>query len=336
MTAKNRARPPVAVATYPGFDERDEATAGLLRDAGFAVRFYPKVSERAPGEVAEIMAGATAGIVSTDPFDASVFDACPELRVLARVGVGTDSIDLTAATDAAVAVTVTPFVNAATVADHTLALMLACTRRLLENDRALRNGSWERGGRLIGSELTGATVGIVGLGATGLAVAQRLTGFDVKLLAADIRPVELAGVTLVELDALLRAADVVSVHVPLLLGTRGMIGSRELDLMGDGAILVNTSRGGVVDEWALAGALSHGRLAAAGIDVFVNEPPAASPLLGLPNVVLSPHVGGISVRSQREMLEMAVGSVIAVMQGRRPPGLLNPEALEPIGERQPV
>src|SRR5579884_1897918 len=162
-------RGPVVV-TYPGFDLEDARTAGALREAGFTIRFEPRVAERTPAEVSGFMVDACAGIVSTDPFDASVFSACPKLRVLARVGVGTDAIDLKAATEAGVAVTITPGANASTVGDHTLALMLACCRRVVENDQAIRKGIWDRGRALSGVDLSGSTVGIIGLGVIGQAV----------------------------------------------------------------------------------------------------------------------------------------------------------------------
>ena len=315
------------VVTYPGFDPDDPRSAGLLRAAGLDARREPRTGERAAVDVARLMRGAVAGIVSTDPFDETVFAACPDLRVLARVGVGTDSIDLEAATRAGVAVTITANVHAASVADHTVALMLACTRRLLENDRAVRAGEWDRGGRLIAGELTGATVGIVGLGGTGRAVARRLAGFDVELLACDVAPVAAPGVEQVAFDELLARSQVVTLHVPLLPSTRGLVGARELRLMRRDAILVNTSRGAIVDERALADALREGRPAGAGLDVFAHEPPSGSPLLALPNVVLSPHVGGISSRSQPSMLEQAAASIVAVLEDRAPAGLVNPAAL---------
>lgn len=315
------------VVTYPGFDLEDERTAGALRDAGFTIRYEPRLGERTPADVARFMADARAGIVSTDPFDDSVFAACPKLRVLARVGVGTDAIDLPAATRAGVAVTITPGVNANTVADHTLAMILACCRRLLQNDRAVRDGLWERGGPMSPTDLTGATVGIVGLGEIGRAVARRLRGFDVKVLGTDLPDVTWDGIPRVELDELLGAANVVTLHVPLAPSTRGLIGARELALMRADAILINTSRGGVVDEAALAAALEKKRLLGAGIDVFAREPPEGSPLLDMPNVLLSPHIAGISVYSQQTMLEMATASILDVIGGGRPPGLLNPDAL---------
>jgi len=318
--------PPVVVVTYPGFDELDPQTAGILRERGLEIRFEPRTGERTPAEVVRIMEGAIGGIISTDPFDGTVLAQCRGLRVLARVGVGIDTIDVGAATDAGVAVTITPDLNTATVADHTVALILACCRRLVENDRSTRGGGWDRGGRLNGTDLTGATVGIVGLGAIGRAVARRLAGFDVTLLGADLPEVRAEGIERVGLDELLRRSDIVTVHVPLTAGTRGLIGARELDLMPNKAILVNTSRGGVVDEQALIPHLLEGRLAAA-LDVFEQEPPRGSPLLDLEHVLVTPHIAGISVQTQQQMLEMAARSVIDVVDGRAPPGLINPEAL---------
>jgi phosphoglycerate dehydrogenase-like enzyme len=316
------------VVTYPGFDSTDPSTAGVLRDAGFEVRLEPRLRERTTLEVMEMMSEATAGLISTDPFDASVFAGCPDLRVLARVGVGTDAIDLAAATEAGVAVTTTPGVNAETVADHTLALMLACCRRLSENDAMIRAGRWDRGGSLIGIDLAGLTVGIIGLGTIGTAVARRLAGFDVNVIGFDAASVMYAGVTLVELADLLRTADVITVHVPLLPSTKGLIGPAELAAVRPGTILVNTSRGGVVDEQAVIEALRDGRLASAGLDVFAAEPPVASPLLDMPNVVLSPHAAGISVAAQSTMLQMATRSIIEVLGGRAVEGLVNPAVLD--------
>jgi phosphoglycerate dehydrogenase-like enzyme len=321
------------VVTYPGFDPGDAHTAGVLRDAGLTVRFEPRVAERTPAEVRSFMAEAVAGIVSTDPFDEAVLHGCPELRVLARVGVGTDAIDLAAATRAGVVVTITPGMNTATVADHTVGLMLACVRRLVENDVAVRRGVWNRGGELTGADLSGATVGIVGLGSIGAAVARRLQGFDVRLLGADVAVRRFAGVKIVPLDQLLAESDVITVHVPLGPATRGLIGDRELRLMRPGAVLVNTARGEVVDEPALAAALRERRVAAAGLDVFAREPPIGSPLLDLPNVIMTPHIAGISRDGQQAMVEQAVASVLAVLDGGRPGSMVNPDALDVAAQR---
>ncbi len=318
---------PTVVVTYPGFDPGDQKTAGALEAAGLDIRLEPRHIERSPEDTRRIMGDAIAGIVSTDPFTADVLAGCPQLRVLARVGVGTDTIDLPTATAAGIAVTITPDTNTAAVADHTIALMLACCRRVLENDNTVRTEEWSRGGSLTGRELTGATVGIIGLGMIGRAVAERLAGFGVRLLGTDLPGVNYAGCEQVGLDALLSQSDIVSLHVPLSPQTRGMIGQRELAMMRRGAIFINTARGSVVDEPALVGALAGGHLAGAGLDVFAQEPPLASPLLGMTNVVLSPHIAGISISSQQSMLEMAADSILDVLAGRDCPRVINPDAI---------
>jgi phosphoglycerate dehydrogenase-like enzyme len=324
---------PTVVVTYPGFDCVDPGTAGVLTAHGLAIRFEPRTRERSADAVAELMNGAVGGIVSTDPFDQTVFARCPELRVLARVGVGLDTVDVEAATGAGVAVTITPELNTATVADHTLTLMLACCRRLVQNDSRTRAGGWDRGGSLNGLDLTGMTVGVIGLGSIGRAVARRLAGFDVTVLGTDLPHVTSELVERVGLEELLGRSGIISVHVPLSPATRGLIGARELALMPAGAIIINTSRGGVIDETALLPHLRQGRLMA-GLDVFEREPPEGSPLLLLDHVVVTPHIAGISVHSQQAMLEMAVQAVVEVIGGRRPPGLVNPDALG--GARAPV
>lgn len=315
------------VVTYPGYDPADERTAGALRAAGLEVRVEPRTGERRPEEVIAFMRDAAAGIVSTDPFDEGVLRACGGLRVLARVGVGVDTIDVDAATRAGVAVTVTPELNTECVADHAVALMLGCLRRLQENDAAIRRGEWTRGGPLIGRDVARSTVGLVGLGRAGRAVARRLAGFGLRMLGHDPVGADVPHVERVPLDELLAASDVVSLHLPLSGATAGLIGERELRLMRHGSFLVNTARGPLVDEAALVRALQDGRLAGAGLDVFEREPPRDSPLLDMPQVILSPHVAGIGVDTQQAMLEMAVRSVLDVLAGREPDGLLNPQAL---------
>jgi phosphoglycerate dehydrogenase-like enzyme len=208
------------------------------------------------------------------------------------------------------------------VGDHTLALMLAAVRRVVDCDASMRRGEWSRAGKLTGWDLHGACVGILGLGAIGRAVARRLRGFDTELLACDVVAREADGIELVPLDELLRRAQILTVHVPLADSTRGMIGRRELALMRPGAILVNAARGGIVDEAALADALAAGRLRAAALDVFEDEPPWGSRLLELPNVVLSPHVAALSVDSIGRMLRLASRSVVEVLAGRPPDGLV--------------
>jgi phosphoglycerate dehydrogenase-like enzyme len=319
---------PHVLVTWLDYDPDGPSTGARLRAAGLELRCAPKHGARDPREVARLAADAVAAIVSTDPFDASVFAAAPHLRVIARVGVGTDSIDLHAATEAGVAVAVTRGANHETAADHTVALVLAALRRIVEHDGSVRRGEWRRGGAMMPWDLHGATVGLVGYGDIGRAVARRLAGFGVELLATDPA---LPGDGSVSLPELLRRSDVVSLHLPLTEATRGVIGAAELDLMAPHAVLVNASRGGLIGEGALADLLRSGRLRAAALDVFADEPAVPAALTGLRNVVLSPHVGGLSERSVAAMTERATTHVLDALHGRLDPAVLaNPEVLEAV------
>jgi phosphoglycerate dehydrogenase-like enzyme len=315
------------VVTWVDYDVDDPATGGLLREAGLRVELAPKHGARTAAELAGLVCEADAAIVSTDPFERSVFEAAPRLRVIARVGVGTDSIDLRAATEAGVAVTTTPGANRETAADHALALMLAAVRRVVEHDAAVRRGEWRRTGEATPWDLHGATVGIVGYGSIGQAVARRLGGFGTRLLVADPALSAGDGTEVVALDELLARADLVSLHLPLLPATRHIVGARELARMRPGAFLVNTSRGGLVDEAALAGALRAGELRGAALDVFTDEPEVPAALRSLPNVVLTPHVGGLSDRSIARMTRRATRDVLDVLDRGRADSIVNPEAL---------
>jgi phosphoglycerate dehydrogenase-like enzyme len=309
--------------TWPDFDPEDPATGGRLIAAGHALRFAPKRAQRTPEELTALLEdGVVAAIVSTDPFDARVLEAATHLRVIARVGVGTDSIDVAAAAKQGIAVCTTPGVNAASTADHAVALMLAALRRVPEHDRAVREGAWPRTGAATPWELSGATVGLVGCGAIGRLVHRRLSGFAVRVLVCDPQAQPLRGAERMELEPLLRASDVVSLHLPLGPATRGLLDKAKLAQLKPSAVLVNTARGGLIDEDALADALQHGRLRAAALDVFEDEPPTGSRLLTLPNVVLTPHVAGLSDRSVEEMTRRATDAVLEVLAGRKPEGIL--------------
>jgi phosphoglycerate dehydrogenase-like enzyme len=335
MPRREGGRPGRVLVTWMGFDPDGPRTGARLRAAGLEVRLAPKLGARTGPEVAELAGGAVAAIVSTDPFDRDVFAAAPELRVVARVGVGTDSIDLAAATEAGVVVTTTPGANSETAADHALALILAAVRRIVEHDGSIRRGEWRRGGALTPWDLHSATVGLVGYGAIGRAVARRLRGFGVRLLVCDPA---LAGRVdpddegePVTLGDLLDRSEVVSLHVPLTPATRGLIGAAELRRLRPEAVLVNTSRGGLVDEGALVAALESGRLRAAALDVFADEPSVPRALAALPNVVLTPHIGGLSERSIAAMTEQATEQVLSVLDGGRPDpaAVANPGVLAP-------
>jgi phosphoglycerate dehydrogenase-like enzyme len=313
MTAEAMPRPTVLV-TWMDFDPDGQRTGARLRAAGFELRLAPKTGARSAADMARLTENAVAAIVSTDPFDRQVFAAASSLRAIARVGVGTDSIDLAAATDAGVVVMTTPGANRETTADHALALILAALRRVVEHDSSIRRGEWLRAGPMTPWELNGTTVGLVGFGEIGQAVARRLRGFDVALLVCD-PAAPTGGIERVSLPVLLRRSDVVSLHLPLTNATTGLIGEPELRLMPPSAVLVNTSRGGLIDEHALADALRAGRLRGAALDVFADEPEVPRVLADLSNVVLTPHIGGLSERSIASMTERATSHVLDALRG---------------------
>jgi D-3-phosphoglycerate dehydrogenase len=330
MTERERE---LCVVTFPGFDAADEGVSSLFEAAGVDVAFHPMLGARSPAEVVEIMSGASAAVVSTDPFDADVIERLPRLRVIARTGVGLDSVDLEAATRSGVVVTITVGALEGTVADHTLALMLAAVRRVVENDALVRRREWDRAGALTPWALHGACVGIVGLGRIGSAVARRLQGFGCEIIGFDPFVESLPGVEVVTLDELFGRAQIVSLHVPLTAETRSLVDANRLESMRPDAILVNTSRGDVVAEAVLIDALSSGRLRAAALDVFAEEPPPTRRLLELPNVVLSPHIAGLTQESLRELMLQAATSALDVLAGRPNPGIVNPGAMD--HERHP-
>jgi phosphoglycerate dehydrogenase-like enzyme len=306
---------PIVLVTWMDFDPAGLRTGARLREAGLQIRLAPKTGARSAADMAALASTAVAAIVSTDPFDRDVFAAAPRLRAIARVGVGVDSIDLAAATEAGVVVLTTPGANRETTADHAVALILAALRRLVEHDASVRCGEWHRGGELTPWDLNRATVGLVGYGEIGRAVARRLHGFDVALLICDPGGGLEPDVRSVSLPELLRRADVVSLHVPLTEATVGLIGGAELRLMRPSAVLVNTSRGGLIDEGALADALRDGRLRSAALDVFAGEPHVPRALRDLPNVILTPHIGGLSERSIANMTERATSHVLDALNG---------------------
>ena len=317
------------VVTWPAYDIDGPTTGALLTQAGLNVRLHPRIGPRSAAEVAQIIGDAVGVIASTDPFDESVFAACPRLRVIARTGVGVDAIDVDAATRAGVVVATTPGANEEAVADHALAMILALQRRLAENDAAIRDGRWDRAGSLTPSDLYGATVGLIGSGAIGRAVIRRLLAFGTTVLVYDPYLLEPPmGTTLVDLAELLGRSDVITIHAPLTETTHGLLGASLFAAMKPGAVVVNVSRGGIVDEIALADAIGSGHLAGAGLDTFDSEPLRDSPLRELPTVILSPHIAGLSHRSIVAMTEQATQAVLDVLEGRLPAHPVNPEAWE--------
>ena len=270
----------------------------------------------------------------TDPMNATVIGAAPHLRVIAQIAVGVDNIAVPAATARKIAVTNTPGVLTEATADLTFALLLATARGLPAAERFLRDGKWQRWDvdLLCGSDVHGRTLGLVGFGGIGKAVARRARGFSMRVLyasrSAAPREVEQdLQAKQVPLDLLLQQSDFVSLHVPLLPETRHLIGVEQLCRMKRSAFLINTSRGPVVDEAALAAALEEGLLAGAGLDVFEHEPQVHAGLLALPNVVLLPHVGSATASVRTLMCTTAARNCVAVLTGERPPNPVNPEVL---------
>jgi glyoxylate reductase len=263
-----------------------------------------------------------------DRVDAALMDRSPRLRVIANVAVGHDNIDVAAATARGICVANTPDVLTEATADLAFALALAAARRLGEGDRLVRSGAW-RGwelGQLLGQDVWGRTMGVVGLGRIGLAVARRARGFGMDVIYAQPTRAELEeGAAHVSHDELFARADIVSVHCPLTPATRGLIGAGALARMKPTAVLVNTARGACVDEAALASALERGEIFAAGLDVFADEPRIHPGLLASERAVLAPHVGSATTTARRRMAELALGAARAVLDGERPANLVNPD-----------
>jgi len=271
-------------------------------------------------------------VVATDRVDVAALEACPRLRMVATGSVGFNHVDVAACTARGIVVTNTPDVLTEATADMAWALLMATARRVTESERHLRDGRWGRWSwdDFLGADVYGTTLGIVGMGRIGSGVARRARGFDMKVcytnrsLAAN--EAEL-GATRLPLNELLATADHVVLVLPYSPQTHHLIGARELSLMKPAATLVNIARGGIVDDAALAEALAARRIAAAGLDVFENEPAVHPALLAVPNVVLTPHIGSATRSSRLGMAMLAARNLIERFQGRRPPTPVNPDVL---------
>jgi D-3-phosphoglycerate dehydrogenase len=310
--------PDVTVAVLDKFHPQINSAIENAVPAGWTVRF---VAESTLAARAAVLREADIAFVMAAPVPAEVLAAGKRLRFIQKLGAGVDRIDLEACRQQGIAVARLHAGNSVPVAEHTISLMLATLRRLPQIDRRTRSGTWSKeDARGSHRQLQHKTVGLVGFGAVGREVAKRLAGFEVTILYYDPVPApreieQRLGVALADLDELLRTADVVSLHLPLLPQTAGIISAQRIRAMKVGAILINCARGGLVDEDALAAALKDGHLFGAGIDAFAQEPPVGSPLLDLDNTVVTSHLAGATLDNFAGIVARAVDNARILLRG---------------------
>jgi D-3-phosphoglycerate dehydrogenase len=300
----------------------------VLRKAGFELVYPPRAGLLTEAELLQLLTGVSAVLAGSESYTARVIDAHPQLRVIARAGVGYDGVDLAAANRRGIAVTIAPGTNQDSVAEHTFALLLALAKDLICQHRGTCAGKWPRRSNL---PLRGRTLGIVGLGRIGKAVAIRAVSFGMRLFAYEPFPDrEFAArysVALVPFEQVLAEADYVSLHIPLTPESKQLINRKTLALMKASAFLINTARGGLVAEADLIEALRQKRIAGAALDVFEEEPAAAgNPLFHMDNVIVTPHAAGVDLQSRDDMALSAARAIVALSRGDWPAEqVVNPE-----------
>jgi D-3-phosphoglycerate dehydrogenase len=308
----------------------------MLKDAGYETVNSPYHRPLRASELALLVSDVVGTILGLDEVTAEVLGQAKELRVISRYGVGVDNVDIRAATARGIVVTITPGDNSVAVAELTMALMLALARRIPYHDRLVKQGGWVRGPAV---ELAGYCLGIIGMGRIGREVAKRAAAFGMRILYHDpVAPpqefVPSLQAAYRPLEELLSESDVISLHLPLTDDTRNLIGTSALRRMKSSAFLINTARGGLVDEQALYGALAEGALAGAACDVFSQEPPIDNPLLGLDCFIATPHMGSATLQTTLRMGRMASENALAVLRGERPASVVNLEVYDrSIGRR---
>ncbi len=308
------------LVTPTSYGKNDPCLKSQLEEQVGEVVYNPTGKPLTSGEVARLLPGIDGYIAGLDEINCDALQAADCLKVISRYGVGVDNVDHSAARQKNIVLTNTPGANSVSVAELALALMLALARQIPEAVEAVHCGKWPR---LSGQSLQGKTIGILGLGAIGKQLARRLAGFDCRILAYDPYPdlafIQQMGISLLEIDQILPQADFISLHLPLLPETAGLVDADFLAKMKSGAYLVNTSRGEVVNEAALLQALQSGRLRGAALDAFSPEPPDPhNPLLALPQVIATPHLGAQTDGATSNMGWMAMQDCLAVLQGQEP------------------
>ena len=317
----------VVASTAVTFGRAAQQPVDRLEEAGCEVRLNPYGRPLDAKEMAEFAGDADALILGNDNLPASVIKKLKKLKIIARYGVGFDGVDLAEARDRGIEVTYAPAANREETADFTMGLILDLERHITQMAIATRSGGWEK---MTGTSLYGKTIGIIGVGQIGTAVARRAMGFGMDILGYDIEQRNEAtvyGVVYTTLNDLLRRSDVVTIHLPLNDSTRNLLGSRELRLMKPGSILINTARAGIVRHGALDNALKSGQIAGFAIDVFSKEPPDHQPYYDYPNVIVTPHIAGNTFESSQRMGNIVVDNILAVKDGATPPDPVTPQHL---------
>ena len=319
----------VTLSFPPSFISGFEDCVKMLTDEGFEVNVDPRHRPLTTEELVPALQGVYAHVASAELLSDAVMAQAPDLKIISRMGVGYDTVDLPAATKRGIALTITPAANADAVAEYTVSLMLALTRHVPEIDTMAKQGVWKT---IFGTSIYGKTLGIIGTGEIGRRVVRNLRGFGMRVLAYDPYPnAEFAkeyDVTYCPVETLVKESDYISIHCPLTDDTQHLLSDKEFGMMKPTARLINCARGEIIDEKALYKALSEKRIAGAALDVYETEPfEKDNPLFGLDNVVLSPHIAGMTYECRKFVIQMAFQNIIDLTEGKKPRGLINPEAL---------
>ena len=311
------------------FGKNDPAHVPTLQDAGFTIYECRETVDMDKSYLEELLPDIETWVVNAYPIDKTLMAKCPNLRLIIKHGIGVDNIDIPAATKRGIIVMNTPKVNPLPVADLSMTLLMCLTRRIVEAYQCVVSGDWKQ---FLGTGVYGRYLGILGLGQIGLAVADRAAGFGMKILgydpyAGERIKAQRSDIEVVGFHELLKRADFVSLNLPLSEETRGLMGKDALEQMKPTAMVVNTSRGKIVDEAAMYEALVSKRIAGYATDVFEKEPPTDSPLLALPNVLATPHIGWYTQDHMRSLGDQVIASVFSIYEGESPDTILNPEVL---------
>jgi D-3-phosphoglycerate dehydrogenase len=316
------------VVTPVALCQNENLLVNTLKQQGYEVVLHTTMTPPSPADLSRYLQGAIGMVAGMEPVPAAVIEGADRLRVISRFGVGYDNVDVAAATRRGILVTYIPDAMIDAVADLTLGLILALARRIPELDASMKSGEWRR---VLGADVTRKSLGIIGTGRIGMAVARRAAGFRMRLLgydpAANPQFVEELGGEYVSLADLLGQSDFITLHLPLLPATRGLIAAPQLAQVRPSAFLINCARGALVDEAAIYAALTEGRLAGFATDVYPHEPPEPHPLYRLPNVIALPHIASYTPATAARMSQAALENLLAGLRGEAPEHAINPEVI---------